>query len=147
MNERTASGMAPGTWARGNPVDGVLPWCSLMIDHSEAEAGDVDLEAEGFAQMFAGPGAAAPTAELIAAIATPYDVELVRHREFNPQLDTQPAFMGGSFPDKHSPEWLDQAHKGLLVIVVPDLAAIGHTLPVEVLAESWCAFARVTRAR
>lgn len=124
MSERTTSGLAPDTGVRGDPMDDRLPYCSVMIDHSEVVAGHIDLEAEGFTQMFAGPKVAGPTAELIAAMATPYDIELVRYRDFDPQRLTQPAFMGGSFPDKHSPEWLDHAvGKGLLVTVVPDLAA------------------------
>jgi hypothetical protein len=84
MSGRTASGMAPNTWARGNPIGDQMPWSSVLIDYSEAEAGSTDLEAEGLTQMFAGVDVPMPTAELIAAIGTPYDVELIRLRDFDP---------------------------------------------------------------
>ncbi|MFD7161154.1 hypothetical protein ACFV9C_41675 [Kribbella sp. NPDC059898] len=147
------NGYTERTWARCGPIAGLPGDAStLLIDASEAAAGGLDLEAEGFAQIFSGLRVE-PHAELYLVIPTPYDLEVVRQRDFDPARFQLPAIMAGTFSQPHSQVWLESIARDLLVLVVPGLTdlpdllgsgvATELALPQEQLRAAWCAFARI----
>ncbi len=142
-------GGTAGAWARGGPIDGVLPVSSVLVDAGEASG--LDLAAAGFAQWFAGrDGAAAPAGpgEWLVAIPTPYDVEVLPRTEFAPALLQQPAVLAGSFPDPHPPGWIEQVtSNGIAVIVVPGLTELDGFVDLEILRSAWCVLAPAVRRR
>jgi hypothetical protein len=142
---RAGSGFVPGAWGRGGPIEGHLSLSSVLIDQGQADVACVDLKDEGFSQLFSGvPEIAVPTADLLVAIATPYDVEVLRRSDFDPRALNQPAFLAGTFPDQHPTHWMKHiTEQGLLVIVVPNLIALDGPVLLDDLRPSWCAFAGV----
>lgn len=139
------NGYAPGTWARGGPIAGLpVSVSTVLIDASEAAA--LDLKAEGFVQLFSGRAdVPVPAAELYLVLATPYDLELVRVRDFDPTRFQLPAIMAGSFPQPHPAPWLADIAKDLLVIVLPGMVDLEGELSMDDLRPAWCAFARVVK--
>lgn len=91
------------TWARADPSPLTRGNCAVTIDQREATG--LDLAAEGFNQMYANPDNIEPPPfdQLIAAIASPYRLDIVRRRDYDPDLPEQPAIMGAVWRTPHPP--------------------------------------------
>lgn len=136
------------TWARADPSPLTRGNCAVTIDQREATG--LDLAAEGFNQMYANPDNIEPPPfdQLIAAIASPYRLDIVRRRDYDPDLPEQPAIMGAVWRTPHPPQWLAEIHFGLMIIVVPDVRAIVEkVVGPEDLRHAWFAAAGTALAQ
>ncbi|MFB6726737.1 hypothetical protein ACFCV3_41590 [Kribbella sp. NPDC056345] len=128
-----------------------MPTSSVLVDESEAITGGIDLRAEGFTKMLK-HGAQLPTADLVALIITPYDIEIVRRDAFpdgdgKVKIEQPKPLLAGTFDVKHPQEWLDGAARGLQVIVSPDLDGLVADYGYPTLSQCWFAQARILHAK
>ena len=123
---------------------------NVLVDESEAVAGKVDLKAEGFTKML--QDGADPTADLIALMITPYDLDIVPRAAFGDgdgvvSIEQPKPLLAATFQAKIPQDWLDGAAEGLLVIVSPDLTELIKTnFSAKTLSQCWFAQAQVMRA-